>query len=124
MLVALETSFHEGVRELAGLPITCTLSSAELVARREELLPWLLAQSQESVALPDGFRWRFDPSAEILRSIAQIIDAERQCCHFMRFILTVEPDGGPIWLEVSGPEGTTEFLLSLMGNGQAVQGAE
>jgi hypothetical protein len=83
------------------LPIACALSPAELKARRAVLLPGLLAQAEERTALPDGFRWRFVASSELLTAIAQTIDAERQCCRFLRFILTVEPDGGAIWLDVT-----------------------
>jgi hypothetical protein len=46
--------------------------------------------------------------------IARAIDAERQCCRFLRFRVTVEPDEGPILLELTGPEGTREFLTALM----------
>jgi hypothetical protein len=46
--------------------------------------------------------------------IARTIDAERQCCRFLHFGVTVEPDGGPITLELSGPSGTREFLSALL----------
>jgi hypothetical protein len=36
------------------------------------------------------------------------------CCRFLRFTLTVEPDRGPIALELTGPRGTREFLESLL----------
>ena len=45
--------------------------------------------------------------------IAQAIDAERQCCRFVRFTLTVEPDEGPITLDLTGPPGSREFLSAL-----------
>ena len=32
----------------------------------------------------------------------------------LRFQITVEPDGGPIWLELTGPSGTREFLDALL----------
>jgi len=30
----------------------------------------------------------------------------------MRFSLTLEPGDGPLWLEITGPEGTKTFLTS------------
>ena len=42
------------------------------------------------------------------------IDAERRCCRFLRFRLTVEPDEGPMVLELTGPEGTRDFLSVLI----------
>jgi hypothetical protein len=96
------------------LPIACELSPAELEARRQGLLPGLLAQASEQMELADGFRWRFAPSTEVLMTAVKTIDAERQCCRFLKFALTVEPDAGDVWLEVTGPEGTREFLSSLL----------
>jgi hypothetical protein len=42
--------------------------------------------------------------------IADVIEAERLCCRFLQFDLTVSPDAGPIILTISGPAGTAEFL--------------
>jgi hypothetical protein len=101
---------RHGMREL---PILCTLTPDEIQARRAVLLPSLLAQAEERVALPDGFRWRFAASGEFLAAAAATMNTERQCCRFLRFRLTVEPDGGPIWLEITGPQGTAAFLDNL-----------
>jgi hypothetical protein len=30
-------------------------------------------------------------------------------------VISIEPDGGPVWLEFSGPPGTREFLTGLLG---------
>jgi hypothetical protein len=32
---------------------------------------------------------------------------------FLRFAITVEPDGGPVCLELTGPRGTREFVAAL-----------
>ena len=64
-------------------------------------------------ARADGYRLRFAPSADTLALIGRAIDAERLCCRFLRFMLTVEPDEGPILLDLTGPAGTREFLSAL-----------
>jgi hypothetical protein len=69
-----------------------------------------MAHALERVERPDGFAWRFEARGEVLQSIAGVIDAERQCCAFLRFELIVEPGNGPVWLVVTGPAGTREFL--------------
>jgi hypothetical protein len=48
-------------------------------------------------------------------TIAHAIDAERRCCRFLRFDLTVEPDAGPVVLDLTGPPGTREFIAALFG---------
>jgi len=45
--------------------------------------------------------------------VAQLITFERECCPFLRFNLRLEPANGPLWLELTGPEGTKDFLQSL-----------
>jgi hypothetical protein len=96
------------------LPIACELTPAELAARREGLLPGLLEKAQQRMRLSNGLRFSFAPSSEFLRAAVQTIDAERQCCKFLKFELTVEPDGGQMWLEITGPPGTAEFLNTLL----------
>lgn len=97
------------------LPIVCALPLAEIKARRAILLPGLLAQAEERTTLPDGVRWRFAASNDFLAAVVRTIGAERQCCRFLRFVLTVESDGGPIWLEITGPQGTVQFLETFIG---------
>jgi hypothetical protein len=99
---------------MSNLPIACDLTPAEMTARRATLLPGLLAQAAERIPVAHGFRWRFAASGEFLAAAAETINAERQCCRFLRFTLTVEADGGPVWLEMTGPEGTVEFLETLI----------
>lgn len=96
------------------LPIACELTPAELEARRQGLLPGLLAQAAECVPLSNGFRWRFAASTEVLTAAVKAIDAERQCCRFLKFALTIEPGGGDVWLEVTGPEGTRQLITTLL----------
>ena len=97
-----------------NLPIACTLTPAELTTMRNGLLPGLLARANAKDDIPGGFRWRFDPRADLVKEAAAVIEAEHRCCRFLRFALLVEPGDGPVWLEVTGPEGTEEFLSTLL----------
>ena len=99
---------------MTELPIACTLSPAALRARRQGLLSELLRRADEHLEVPEGRRLRFAPNEEMLEMIARAVDAERQCCRFLRFQITVEPDGGPIVLELTGPPGTREFISALL----------
>jgi hypothetical protein len=99
---------------MPDLPIVCTLATAALTARRERLLSDLLRRADDDQELPEGRRLRFSAEGETLAVIARMVDAERPCCRFLRFQITVEPDGGPIWLEVTGPPGTREFLSAIL----------
>ncbi len=101
---------------MADLPIVCTLTPAALQARREGLLSDLLRRAEGHEELPQGYRLRFAATGETLSAIARTVDSERRCCRFLRFGITVEPDEGPILLELSGPPGTREFVAALLGD--------
>jgi hypothetical protein len=99
---------------MSSLPISCTLEPAALKQRREGLLSDLLRRAEERQELAAGNRLRFAPTDGTLTTILRTVEAERQCCRFLRFQITVEPDGGPIWLELTGPAGTREFISALL----------
>jgi hypothetical protein len=42
-----------------------------------------------------------------------LIQLEHQCCPFLRFSLIVEAGKGPVWLELTGPPATQDFLASI-----------
>jgi hypothetical protein len=99
---------------MAELPIVCTLGPDALNARRQGLLTHLLQRSSSQELLPDGLRLRFAPSRDTLSRITEAIEAERHCCRFLRFSLTVEPDEGQFTLDLTGPQGTREFVAALL----------
>jgi hypothetical protein len=100
--------------DMPNLPIVCTLTPDALRARREGLLAALLSQSTGHELLPEGLRLRFAPSTETLASIARAVEAERHCCRFLRFMITVEQNEGPLTLDLTGPQGTRDFVAALL----------
>jgi hypothetical protein len=99
---------------MTDLPIACSLRPEELKQRADELLPRLASAATKCAPIESGYGFEIAPSGETLRAIIEVIDVERQCCRFLRFQLTVEPDGGPFRLDVTGPAGTQEFLRNLV----------
>jgi hypothetical protein len=99
---------------MTDLPIMCTLTPDALRARREGLLSDLMRRAEGREDLSDGLRLRFAATEDALASITRAVEAERHCCRFLRFGITVEPDGGPIFVELTGPPGTREFVAALL----------
>ena len=100
---------------MTDLPIACSLTPAAIRARREGLLSELLRRATVHQELQDGHRLEFAAGDDdALLTIARAVIAERHCCRFLRFRVTVEPDGGPISLELTGPAGTREFVSALV----------
>jgi hypothetical protein len=103
---------------MADLPIACSLQPGELRQRADELLPGLARTATTRASIVGGYRFEFAPSRDILSAIAAVMEAERHCCRFLRFQLTVEPNEGPVRLDVTGPAGTEEFLGDLLNPAQ------
>jgi hypothetical protein len=95
---------------MAELPIACTLTPEALRTRREGLLKDLVRRDERREDLADGLRLEFAPCEERIALIARAVEAERHCCRFLRFGMTVEPDLGPVFLELTGPPGTRDFI--------------
>ena len=99
---------------MAHMPIICSLTPEALEARKLGLLSTLLDRSAGHELLADGLRLRFAPSSETLTTIVRAVDAERHCCRFLRFTITVEPDDGGMTLDLTGAPGTREFVAALL----------
>ena len=93
--------------------VACTLTPAELSARRAQLIPGLIDRAESVTDLENGLLLRFGSSPGLLGELADVIDAERTCCSFLRFTVTAKPAGGVVTFEVTGPPGTREMLRSL-----------
>jgi hypothetical protein len=96
-----------------NFPVACSLTSAELQERQERLLKKVRSEVAEIKELENGFAYKFPAGKERITELAQLIDLEHQCCPFLRFQLTVESDDGHLWLEMTGPEGTKDFLAEV-----------
>ena len=95
-----------------GLPIACNLTDAEFQERRRGLLDHLHRSVVEMRELENGFAYMFPSDIGWLTKLADIVALERQCCPFLRFAIIVQAADGPIWLEMTGPEGSKDFIAS------------
>jgi hypothetical protein len=95
-------------------PIACTLTDSDFQERRTDLLNAVAGSVVELKELENGYAYRFPSDGSWLTTLANLISVERACCPFLRFDLRVEPAEGPIWLELTGPPGTKDFLNSIL----------
>lgn len=95
-----------------SLPIACNLTSAELRERRQTVLQRVRSAVVEVRELENGYAYCFPSEPVWLDDLARLVSLEHECCPFLTFRITVEPGNGPLWLEMTGPEGTKEFLAA------------
>lgn len=91
----------------------CKLSPEQLAARRQALIPGLFERAEEVSDIPDGLRFRFANQPGLLADLSRVMEREQDCCSFLRFQLTLEPNAGPVSFEVTGPGGTGATLRKL-----------
>ncbi len=97
---------------MSEVSIVCSLTNPELQERRGKLLEKVRAAALEVNETVDGFAYRFPSDDSLLADLLAVIQLEHQCCPFLRFSLIVEAGNGPVWLELTGPPGTKEFIAS------------
>ncbi len=99
---------------LADLPIACSLTTPELRAREQVVQREVVGGVQETRELADGYALRFPGDPAWLDTLTEFIRFERECCPFFTFELRCEPQHGPLWLQLRGPEGVKEFVATLL----------
>ncbi len=90
-----------------------TLETAQEL--REPVLAVILDAIKSVTAGEDGFTLNFGRESRIIHSVSQMIEIERVVNPFLRMSLVVESNQGPIKLELTGPTGTKDFLISEFG---------
>ena len=96
------------------IPVACCLSDEELRNREATLLAQFKAALIKSEELDNGYSFRVLGDRKSIALVAELIVAERECCPFLKFELSMEPGMGPVSVRMTGPTGTKEFLKSIL----------
>ena len=92
-----------------GCSVACSLPDAAQTERLAELMKELLGRVQGIAEIADGYRLRFAGDTSTRTEIDAFIAFERECCGFMTYTV-VDTRDGEVALELTGPQGTKEFL--------------
>ena len=71
---------------------------------------------EEIRELPNGYSFRVTSEASMLLKLADFIAKERLCCPFFGFSLHLEPEGGELWLSLTGRDGVKPFIQAEIGH--------
>ena len=47
---------------------------------------------------------------DLIAKLSEFISLEKLCCPFLKFVIEVEAEGGPVWLRLTGREGVKAFI--------------
>jgi hypothetical protein len=90
------------------------LAHEERITHQELIGQLFSTLVQEIRELPDGYAYRFHNEHYPL--LATFIINEQLCCPFLTFELTVAPEQGPVWLQLTAPGDVKPFLTEELGH--------
>ena len=99
-------------------PVACSLSTTELRERELELLAKFRSAVIATEELPDGYTFRVPGDKKRMTLVCELIVAERECCPFLTFEMSAQPNMGPVSVRVTGPAGTKDFLNVILCNSE------
>ena len=62
------------------------------------------------IELSDGYAFRLPTKTKMIEKAGTFVARERQCCPFFTFNLEVTPNGGPVWLKLTGNQEVKEYI--------------
>lgn len=99
-------------------PFACVMNAIEANRRGQHIarIDELFHTVEEIRELPNGYAFRLPNESDLLHRVAEFIALERLCCPFFGFTLEVEPEGGALWLSLTGHEGVKPFIQAEIGD--------
>jgi hypothetical protein len=78
--------------------------------RQHELAQAIAGSKLETKELTDGYAFRLQPEKVSITDLAEWVGAERKCCPFFDFEISLGREGGALWLKLTGAEGVKDFM--------------
>jgi hypothetical protein len=94
-------------------PLACNIVALSPEIRKhhfDELGPALLKLRKSTRELRDGYEFEFPADSRTYQLLTEWAFQERLCCPFFDIDLRLERDGGPLWLRLTGSQGSKEFI--------------
>jgi hypothetical protein len=81
-----------------------------LQQRKSTVIDSLRKQVILTKELANGYAFKFTGTDKMIDELTEFIKTERACCSFFTFALSIKGDQSEIWLELTGAEGTKDFM--------------
>ena len=97
------------------IALACTLTDRDQIKRMNELHQTLFKKVSRAVEHPVSYELIFKQSDDgMIADLAEFIKFERLCCPWLVFHLRVQPEEGPISLEMGDSEETKQLVYLVM----------
>ena len=99
-------------------PFACNMNAFSPEERRAHIaaIADVFGAVEEIRELADGYSFRVTSETSMLLKLADFIAKERLCCPFFGFSLHLEPQGGELWLSLTGRDGVKPFIQAEIGD--------
>lgn len=94
-------------------PFYCNVHALNREERKrhfDELGPKLRSLRKSVRELENGYAFEFPGNDEVYQLVSEWAIQERRCCPFFDISLRLQPEGGPLWLILTGRPGTKDFI--------------
>ena len=91
-------------------PLACDLTAIPVAERAAHQDATRLLVSSAIEIHPSGEGFTLKLPAGRYELVAQFVARERLCCPFLKFVIAVAPESGPVELRLTGPAGSREFI--------------
>lgn len=102
--------------QLGESPLFCNAKALTAYERKHHtaLTQKLFAAVSAKRELPDGISFSLNPSEVTLLDLADWVSAEKKCCPFLDFRISLARENGPMELALTGRTGVKSLLLELI----------
>ena len=93
-------------------PFACDTGAftPEVRKRHDDLGPILRSLKKSVRELADGYEFEFPADQNTYQLVAEWAIQERLCCPFFDISVRLDREDGPLWLRLTGREGTKDFI--------------
>ena len=100
-------------------PFACNVEALTPAERRrhfDELGPMLRSLKKDVRELKNGYEFQFTSDAKTFQLVSEWAIQESACCPFFQIEMRLESEGGPLWLKLTGRNGTKDFIQADAGD--------
>ncbi len=99
----------------AGAPLGENVPDVDRLTWMRDLEKKIFHSFQELRELGDGYAFRFPGTESWMSTLVEFVKSERKWFPYFTIDLVFDPNDGPVWMRLHGPNGVKEYILDIFG---------